>query len=537
MPRKNVSLIWVVGVGLAAVGAGCAQYPFLDRTVTAGDTADGNTPDPSPNVGGISDETELPFAENLIIARTFVDGTSVTTQTYDVGDLPRVGHNIDFNGDGIVDPVVGYGPLRQADDAQSVLQILLSDSANRGMIRSLTLDSKRDMRRLADVAVGDIDGDGKLDIAAGAAEAVWYYHHPSDAPTTTLRLWGNQDGDDPLKEMIDVSQFHLEGDALFAWVAARVPPGVDLTLYDIEIRIDYSDVEIADMDNDGDNDIVSSQNITIKLTPKPGTGAPPLVLYEGDVLVFLNPGGAVDGHGWTEISVGRHERQERLDRDAARGLLLYDINGDGLLDIVSAAQQDNNVSIAWFEHPGLPLDPDGLYAWTQWRIGSVRDAYGLDLADVTGDGLPDVVATGAAQRQVVLFVHPTEPFYNQRWEYDWDTYPIVTFENYAPRDVLLADINNDGVRDVVVGTDAGAIRYFTRPPNPVAKWEGYILHDFDPPGEIGLLGAADIDGDGDIDLVAVSDDETVLDDIGDRVSWIQNNLSTVGAIALDPNSN
>jgi hypothetical protein len=164
----------------------------------------------------------------------------------------------------------------------------------------------------------------------------------------------------------------------------------------------------------------------IDLTPRGDASVEALQLVDGDVVIFVNPGLAPDGEGWSQVSIGRHERQQRLDRNAAAGLLAYDMDGDGYLDVVSAARDDNNAQIAWFRNPGPPLLTEN--TWTQYRLGSLRDAWSRDVADVTGDGSPDVIATGAAQMQTMLFVHPGVAFPNDRFEYDWDSYVITTFQ-------------------------------------------------------------------------------------------------------------
>lgn len=489
---------------------------------------------------GLAFPARAAFTENLIQARTFVSGTAVTTVTYlldDLGDadlvpaqdvLQRRRLGIDFNGDGRIDPVVGYGRK------QAVIQILLSDpAAPPGTVRftSLTLDSKQDMEDLVDVAVGDIDRDGALDIVASAKQAVWYFHHPTGQPTTALHLWGNPDQDDPLRERIDASFVTLTDAELQAIIRQAVGPGVRVEDYVITVSQLYRDVEIGDLDNDGDNDIAASRSFIIKLTPHPGLPLEPLEIVDGDVFVFVNPGFATTGHHWSTVSVGRHERHRRLDRDGAAGLLLYDLDGDGDLDVISAAAKDNNVQIAWFENPvqnrvgapgpGLRLDQ----AWTQWRVGSVRDAWGLEVADVTGDGRPDVLAAGGEQMQIVLFEQPAS---GPRRAWDWDTFVLAEFRSYQPRDLLAVDIDNDGVLELVGGGNEGAVRYFERPADPRAPWRPVMVLDYDPPGEVGRLGYGDLDGDGDLDLVAVVSNEQQLN--FNRITWIRN--ETVPAPAL-----
>ncbi|MCH7870129.1 MAG: VCBS repeat-containing protein [Planctomycetes bacterium] len=493
-----VSAAAVVLVGLATL-SGCIKElypPFLGgggrvlTGITAGNVFGGD-----------------PFTENLVVGRTFTDGVSVATATFAPSDLTRQPLGIDFNRDGKVDPVVGYG------GDVGVVQILLSTAT--GDFISLTLDSQRDIKKLADAAAADIDNDGKLDIIVGADAAIWYLHHPSDHDTTELREW--------TINSIAGSETELSTEDIQAIIAQSVGLAVNLADYNVVVEQIYRNVEIADMDQNGANDIIASQSFLIDLRPRPETDAVPIQIVDGSIQIFGNPGDDTVGIGWSLTSIGVNERETGLDRDGAMGLIIYDIDGDGDLDIISAASEDNNVQVAWFENPGGGL-LDNL-VWTQWRIGSLRNALNIDVADVTGDGRPDVVATGGEQKQVLIFEQPAT---GARRSYDWDTYPAVTFDSFEPRDVKIIDIDGDGQNDLIVGATGGAVRYFTRPTEPRDEWNVFIVTTFDPPGTVGVIGYGDLDGDGDLDLVTVVDGD---DENGSRISWIRNDLDNSAVVS------
>ncbi|MCA9242857.1 MAG: VCBS repeat-containing protein [Phycisphaerales bacterium] len=505
MLERGMRRLGWFGLLATALGVvGCESYPFLTKTTGSAGTGVFATRDP--------------FVENLVQERTFTDGSSVRTRTFLTEDMQRAPYAVDFNGDGKVDPVVGYG------GSVGVIQLLLSQGgAGKVDYVSLTFDGGGGWDELADVAVGDIDGDGALDIVAATEKGVVFLHHPKDR-TTILREWGDPEPDN---EFLAGSTTTLTNQEIQAILTDAVPPTVNIADYDVTLKQGYTRVEVADFDNDGAADIVASRRFSMTLSPKSTSNAEPISIVSGELQVFLNPGeGATNGQGWQLLTVGRHERFNSLDRPGANGLMAIDMDGDGDLDLVSAAGQDNNVQVAWFENPDGPGELVASDTWTQWRIGSVRDAYSIDIADLTGDGNPDVVVTGRNQMQLVLFEHPggsiQDPDTRDRFEFDWDSYVLVTFESYQPLDVKVVDVDNDGKAEIVVGGTNGAIRYFESAPNVRDEWTGVIAMDFAALGNVGLLGYGDLDGDKDIDLVAVLADPS--EELNSRVSWIRNDL-------------
>jgi hypothetical protein len=525
MPARSPIKLWILSltplVVMAAISCAPEYRPwFLGGT--GGQSASG--------AGVFAGPLGNAFTEVLIQGRTFVQGQVVTTVAYAVSDMTRTPLGIDFNNDGRLDPVVGYqqGNL-------GVAQILLSyeDTSTSGVhYASVTIDGgENEWNNLQDLAVGDIDNDGALDVVLATSDGIIYLHHPSsDTHTHIASEWGQDIGE---LEIIEGTTSTLSPEELEALVFSVVDESVNPDYYIPVYEAVYTAVDIADFDNDGHNDIIATRQQRIELRPLPTIPVDPIVLESGSLQLLLNPGNAQDGQYWTGFPIGLHERHDILDRLGASDLRPVDLDGDGDLDIITVASDDQNVQIAWFENRGGPGVIDPTTPWTQHRIGSVLGASRIDVADVTGDNRPDVIATSPTQMQIVLFVHPEA---DPDRDYDWYSSAIVTFDSYEPRVIQALDVDNDGVLEITVGGATGEVRYFEPPTVPTNTWSGTVVLTFDPAGVVGQLGYGDLDGDGDADLVAVvgtaaeegsdggSEGLGDVDPTGDRVTWIRNGL-------------
>jgi hypothetical protein len=510
MPKTRVHRILVLGALCAGLGIAVSCAPEARPWFLGGTWGESTT---TQNVF-TSSLSGAAFTEVLIQGRTFTEGRVVRTATHRVQDKARTPIMVDFNRDGRVDPVVGY-----TENDRGIVQILLSYGATgTTQFASLTLDGgENQWRELSDVAVADIDNDGSLDLIIATGDGIAYLHHPSDRDHThVLSEWGQATGE---LELIAGTTDSLSATELQSLIATNLgTSGADPNNYTASVQQGYTHVEVGDFNNDGLNDIAATRRLEVSLQPKTGVDVPELTIATGSLQVLLSPGATANGQYWTGIAIGQHERHATFDREGATDLRLVDMDGDGYLDLVTAAASDNNVQIAWFENPGASGGLDPTATWVQHRIGSIQGPVALEVADLTGDGRPDVVAVSPVQMQLVLFVQPEE---GPARGYDWYTTPLVTFESVEPRSVVALDVDNDGQLELVMGGSIGAVRYFSRPTQVTDPWTAHSILTFDPPGAVGLLGFGDLDGDGDVDLVAVVTGDSPA---ADRVSWIRNEL-------------
>ena len=341
---------------------------------------------------------------------------------------------------------------------------------------------------------GDIDGDGHADVVHGP----YWFAGPSF---------------ESKREIYPAQPQNVEGyaDSFFSWVYdfngdgrgdvfAVGFPGTPAYVYENPGEAGY------DQPWPKHQVIDSVANESPQWIDLVGDERPELVCTNGGFFGFATIDWERPFEAWTFHPVSDQSAHERF----GHGLGIGDVNGDGRQDILQAA--------GWYEQPADDAEtarwPFHDVAFTAAYGGAEMHAY-----DVDGDGDNDVITSLAAHDfglawfeqypgddgQAAFRQHTIlgdQPEHNR--------YGLVFSELHS---VALADIDGDGLKDIVTGKtyyshhqgspmwDAGAVVYWfrlTRTDDGV-DWVPYLAD-----GEAGIgrqLSVYDIDGDGLLDIV------------------------------------
>jgi hypothetical protein len=127
---------------------------------------------------------------------------------------------------------------------------------------------------------------------------------------------------------------------------------------------------------------------------------------------------------------------------------------------------------------------------------TMQGGYGVEIADIDGDGLPDIVALATNPARFVWYRNP-----------DWQRFTITTRSNSniaaAPH-----DIDGDGDIDLVLAsefglnrsTEGGLVNWFENPGNPTENQE-WSSHAIDQIPTSHRVKWGDINGDGSMELI------------------------------------
>jgi hypothetical protein len=296
------------------------------------------------------------------------------------------------------------------------------------------------------VVTGDIDGDGDIDAAVVAV-------------TSDKIVWAE----------------NANGVGCTGWK-------LHLVSDDLE---NATDVALADIDGDGDLDILGSNE--------------------------QSPGGDVDDITWWENVAGdgatwaAHVIEPTFY--GAINVVAGDIDGDGDLDVVGTTYLSTH--IPWWEN----VNGDGS-VWIEHQVE--RDwatASELLIGDLDNDGDPDVLA---ASNNVIAW-----------WENVnadatiWLRHTIITSTD-GYRNVAVGDVDGDGALDVIsAAVYFNAVTWWENPGSVSAVWIRHVLED-SRNAEAWDVDTGDFDGDGDLDLVVAAMDDGVtlwVNSSGDGASW------------------
>jgi hypothetical protein len=278
----------------------------------------------------------------------------------------------------------------------------------------------------------------------------------------------------------------MDGDGDLDYVAARYSPGLlywmeqpSWKFHLIDDKLDgIHGLTTGDINRDGKLDLIANS-------------AQPAGPFANSIAWYSGP---------------KWERHIFADKDAP-GLSHYmgfgDVNGDGRPDIASAAKiaQGGNW-FAWWEQP-----PDAANPWKKHIIAKGQEgASNIVMTDVNRDGKIDFLATRGHGKGLLWFEAP-----------DWKPHEIDTSHSY-PHSLAVGDIDNDGDVDAVTcsavydGSKPTGVAWFEN--DGKGRFRTHLIAASQASYDTRL---ADIDGDGDLDVLVAGQDSR-------NVVWFENRL-------------
>ncbi|MBP9095459.1 MAG: T9SS type A sorting domain-containing protein [Ignavibacteria bacterium] len=179
-----------------------------------------------------------------------------------------------------------------------------------------------------------------------------------------------------------------------------------------------------------------------------------------------------------------------------------DINGDGKQDMVCANFSDASISV-FFNTTTIGSNTPSFAPKTDFSIAG--NAMYLTLADINGDGKPDIIIANSTTSNVSVMINRTV---TGSMTPDFTT--IVDFTTGGkPVSVLVKDFNMDGKPDIAAGDQDSAVCIFinnTITGDTTAAFS--TNYDFDGGLAVFFAASADFNGDGKPDIVSVDGNDT-----------------------------
>lgn len=240
---------------------------------------------------------------------------------------------------------------------------------------------------------------------------------------------------------------------------------------------------LADMDRDGDLDVVLACGTCCGSRPDPTSGRVVVLCNDGHGVLQANGPGVPIGPSARKVAVG-------------------DLDGDGAPDVVAAEHDTFAVHVLRNRGDGT------LSAWPGSPIvaaGEKPHTHDIVLADLDGDAALDVLTTNADEHTVAVwrgdgrggFAPAAGSPFGTAFRHPYDAMAIADFDGDRRPDVVVPLLRDARIA-LLRGAGSGVLRSSRTDTVAVSPRPGYVL-------------AVDVDGDGDRDVVASHDDTGVLD--------------------------
>lgn len=440
----------------------------------------------------------IEFSENVMgeLQNPMDENRYFNTQgtSFNIG-IPKKVHSVDLDADGdldfIVGGTVGVGILEM--DGFDVISTM-------ELVNSATSDGSSDWLGLS---VGDVNGDGLPDIAVSSTFASTFARERIQVFTNQYqgsgmafsKTWNRDVGMALAIELADINNDGYD-DLIYSGIQVGATGGA---AYESIIYIHQSDsnglstepfvdwsfdgyaawigniqgIEAGDLNNDGNLDLMISATYTSFFLFNDGMGGLDVfpedysssnaftlqicdddggicdVEVPVDAVVDLNKDGLNDvlwgnqillNQGSTDSGItNQFLKLKELEGDL---LLVGDLTGNAVHDFVSITIGG---PIAIFNHGGSILD--SIVGNTLVSPGSAAgqaSASAGAVSDLNNDGYPDII-TSSVSNKIGLHLNDGTGAFSQSPDFTLTT-------TYYPSSIDVGDINNDGLKDVVVGT-------------------------------------------------------------------------------------
>lgn len=149
------------------------------------------------------------------------------------------------------------------------------------------------------------------------------------------------------------------------------------------------------------------------------------------------------GAGSGFIGTSYYESSTYGSSSSYGGMDVGDINGDGLPDIVQVNAVDG-VAITWLNR-GVSTATTFATAFSgplTYSVGTANtNAFGVKLGDLNGDGRPDIAVNRLSSNLLVTLMNNTTGGFNA---------PVTYVTGNDPQSLVIADLNNDSRNDIVI---------------------------------------------------------------------------------------